>query len=222
VSGALRDLPALEARVRATLGAAVHLAAVRDGDVACVPPAHVANIADIADVAGVAGLAPRARDWRRGRAALTQLLARLGDPAPATGVRFPDPRLSLSHSGDWAIAAGCGAARGLGIDLEFARPMDPRAARFFLGDHERAFVDALAPARRSDALLRLWTVKEAVFKACAGNAGLLLADFRLDDPGARAGTARRIDGPAFAARYGSIDLGGGWLAVALADPGAAA
>jgi hypothetical protein len=52
----------------------------------------------------------------------------------------------------------------------------------------------------------------------------LLADYRLHEPAARAGTAPRVDGSGFTARYGSIDLGEAWLAVAvaLATTGAAA
>jgi 4'-phosphopantetheinyl transferase EntD len=146
----------------------------------------------------------------------------MGRDEPADAVRFPHPALSLSHSGDWAIAAGCAAADGLGVDLEFARPMDARAARFFLAGPELDYVGSLPPPQQGAELLRLWTVKEAVFKACADNRGRLLADFRLDEPAARAGTARRVDGSGFTARYGSIDLGEAWLAVALATSGAAA
>jgi 4'-phosphopantetheinyl transferase EntD len=207
VSALLHDLAPLEAQVHAALGVPVRLAALRDAD---PPAAHAA-----AD-------APRARDRQRGRAALARLFARLGRDEAADAVRFPHPSLSLSHSGDWAIAAGCVASTGVGVDLEFARPMDARAARFFLVGAELDYVASLPPPQQGAELLRLWTVKEAVFKACADNRGRLLADFRLDEPAARAGTARRVDGSGFTARYGSIDLGEAWLAVALATSGAAA
>ena len=59
-----------------------------------------------------------------------------------------------------AVAARCdGDQDGLGVDFEGWRPMDPRIARFYLH-----------PDERGD-LLRLWTVKEAVFKATPGNGG---------------------------------------------------
>jgi 4'-phosphopantetheinyl transferase EntD len=212
VSAALHDLAPLEAQARAALGVPVQLVAVHAS-------ARDADDPGIAAAAQAPDASPRARDRRRGRAALAGLLARAGRAELADAVCFPHPGLSLSHSGDWAIAAGCAAADGLGVDLEFARPMDPRAARFFLAGPELDYVAALPPARRGAELLRLWTVKEAVFKACAGNAGRLLADFRLDEPAALTGTARRADGATFTARYGSIDLREGWLALALADPG---
>jgi hypothetical protein len=208
VSGALRALVPLEARVAEVLGAPVRLAAVgAEGDALAEAPHAM----------------PRARDRRRGRVALGELLARLGRSDGVESLRFPHPELSLSHSGDWAIAAGCEAGgAGIGIDLEFSRPMDVRAARFYLLPHEIAHVQALPSRRRNDERLRLWTIKEAVFKACAGNAGRLLLDFGLDVPAALAGTARRVDGVAFSARYGSIDIGDGWLAIALATTGATA
>jgi 4'-phosphopantetheinyl transferase EntD len=213
VSDALRALAPLEAQARALLGSRMQLAVVHASE------ADAADANDLRDGRDAPEVSLRARDRRRGRAALARVLAQLGRAERADAVCFPHPELSLSHSGDWAIAAGCDAAGGLGIDLEFARPMDPRAARFFLVGHELHYVDALPRDRQGAELLRLWTVKEAVFKASAGNAGRLLADFALDDPAARAGSARRHDGSTFTARYGSIDLGEGWLALALATTG---
>jgi len=202
MSQALRQLAALEAQALAVLGAPLSLAALREGDI---------------DAEQLPAPSPWQRDHHRGRAALARVLERLGRDDPADDLRFPHPRFSLSHSGDWAIAAGCAQARGVGVDLEFARPMDPRTARFFLAGNELAYVDALPTDARPAEMLRLWTAKEAVFKACATNAGMLLTDFILDDPGAHAGMARSADGSAFRARYLSIDLGAGWLSLALAD-----
>jgi hypothetical protein len=197
---ALGDLAWIETQARAALGARVRLAA---------------RCADAADAEQAATV--RMRDRQRGRAALAGVLEQLGRGEPADAVRFPHPELSLSHSGDWAIAAGCAQAGGVGVDLEFVRPMDARAARFFLVGRERDYGDALAREDKSGELLRLWTAKEAVFKACTGNAGRLLTDFALDDPAACAGAARGLGGCAFTARYVSIDLGAGWLSIALAD-----
>lgn len=207
MSGALHAVEPLEAEAGVALGAPVRLAAVRAGD-ACM--------------AGAVDVPARALDRRRGRAALARVLDQLGRVESAEAVRFPHPQLSLSHSGNWAIAAGCVSAGGLGVDLEFARPMDPRAARFFLIANELNYVGALPRERQGVELLRLWTVKEAIFKACIGNGGGLLADFCLDDPAAVVGAARRVDGSTFTARYVSIDLGEGWLAVALAATGSPA
>jgi phosphopantetheinyl transferase len=103
---------------------------------------------------------------------------------------MPHPRLSLSHSGDLAVAVGLreAYAAGVGVDLERDRDVPPRAARFFLSESE----DRPADQRL---LLELWTVKEAVFKADLDNAGRLLRDYRVVEihRGAELseGTARR-------------------------------
>ena len=146
----------------------------------------------------------RRRDWLLGRAALKRLLG----GADTSTVRFPHPRLSLAHSGGVAVAAALdrGAPHaGLGVDFELWRAPDARTARFFLHADERP--------REASGLLRLWTVKEALFKATPANAGAQLLDYRLDDPGAAAGTARDGRGNAF--RYASGMLPAGPLSVAV-------
>jgi acyl carrier protein len=105
------------------------------------------------------------------RHALRVLLGLLGLPRDTAACRFPHPRLSLAHGGDGAIAAGTVRhwAAGLGVDYEADRPVDPRAARFFLTDAEQAWLARLPRPGRAAGQLRLWTVKEAVFKADLAN-----------------------------------------------------
>ena len=148
---------------------------------------------------------PRRRDWLLGRAALKRLLGG-GD---TSGVRFPHRSLSLSHAGGLAVAAGVeGGQGGVGVDYEPGRGVEPRTARFFLRPPERQ------PGRAGD-LLRLWTVKEALFKATPGNEGATLLDYETVDPGAGAGEA--LDGTGRAFRYASAAVRGGWLTVAVCD-----
>src|SRR5262245_38819227 len=91
------------------------------------------------------GAGGRQREYRRGRAALRRLSARVA------GFRmsrtFPDPRVSLSHSGGWAIAVrSCEPlAFGAGVDLELCA-VDPDAVRFYLTAEER---EVLAVASRA-------------------------------------------------------------------------
>jgi len=151
----------------------------------------------------------RRRDWLVGRAALKALL---GPGADTAGLAFPHPRLSLTHAGGRAFAVSAeGPAAGVGIDYEPERSsVDPRAARLFLAPAERA------AATTAGALLRLWTVKEALFKATPGNAGAVLGDYALDRPGAPGGTARGPGGAVL--RYATAPAAGGVLAVAVCLP----
>lgn len=128
----------------------------------------------------------RTREWLRGRAALEAVLAGLGEAADPFRLRFPHPRLSLAHSAEAAVAVGLRDPDrcGVGIDLELDRLPDPRTARLFLTDSERGrWQRGHAAGDGSDLLrlLRLWTVKESLFKADPENAGCWLADYELLD-----------------------------------------
>jgi hypothetical protein len=61
----------------------------------------------------------------------------------------------------------------------------------------------LPASEQANALRRLWTVKEALFKADLGNAGRILADYALADPSAPSGVAT---GPGGRLRYLSFPL----------------
>ncbi|MDQ3610103.1 MAG: 4'-phosphopantetheinyl transferase superfamily protein [Actinomycetota bacterium] len=97
---------------------------------------------------------------------------------------------------------------GTGVDVELtARRPDPRSARFFLRADER-------PSELSAAeLLRLWTVKEALFKATPDNAEIVLLDYRLADAGAATGRAAGPGGEQLA--YASALVPDGVLTVAV-------
>jgi acyl carrier protein len=154
----------------------------------------------------------RQRSWLVARRALRRALTACGRPADTSGYPLPSPVVSLSHSAEVAVAAVPGVpsgVAGVGVDVELDRLPDPRIARLFLTASERAWV-----ADRPAELLRLWTVKEALFKADPGNAGTVLIDYALDDPAAVRGGAHRASGPAF--RYASASLRRGSLSVALA------
>jgi acyl carrier protein/4'-phosphopantetheinyl transferase EntD len=135
----------------------------------------------------------RRRQWLMSRHALRVLLGLLGLPRDTAARGFPHPRLSLAHADCGAIAAGSVRPRsaGLGVDLEPDRPVDPRTARFFLDDAEQAWLARMPRADRAAERLRLWTVKEAVFKADLANRDAMLSDYTTQPPGARAGQARR-------------------------------
>jgi acyl carrier protein len=112
---------------------------------------------------------------RGGRAALRLPAAVAGLAGDPGDYRFPHPRASVTHTPHAGAAAVLldGPAAGIGVDLEHDRPVSPRMARFYLHDDELTQQD----------LLRLWTVKEAMFKADPGNHDRMLRDYRADDPG---------------------------------------
>ena len=134
----------------------------------------------------------RRQSWLRGRAALKALL---GD-VDTSALRFPHPEISLTHTEDVAVAVACAGAQGVGVDLE-VRPPSERAARRFLSAAE--FDASGGP----DGWLRLWTIKEARFKADLRNKGRTILEYAVDDP--------RF-------RHASIPVFGGWLTVAVAVP----
>lgn len=150
--------------------------------------------------------------WLTSRRALRLVLSSCGMPADTAGYRFPHPRLSLTHTPRASVAAAVlgPSPRGAGIDLELPRPVDPRTARFFLAGPERSA--AVGPAEH----LRLWTVKEALFKANLRNHRTNLRDYALLDPSRHAGTARAPDGTRLG--YLSTRIAGAYLSVAAALP----
>jgi len=180
-----------------TLGVAVELAATRSPvALADLSPGERAQVPPVDSV--------RRDDWLRGRAALKMLLGGTGD---TSAVAFPNRSLSLTHAAGLAVAARChddgGGHTGLGLDFEDERRVDPRAARFYLRDHELGD------------LLRLWTVKEALFKATPDNGDATLLDYEVADPESLAGSATDRIGRRF--RYSSGRLLQGWLTIAVGD-----
>ena len=138
-------------------------------------------------------------------------------------ISFPHARFSISHAGGTGAAVGAapGATAGVGVDFEPVRQIDPATARFFLTDREQEWVADLDQDRVSAELLRLWTVKEAVFKADLGNAHALVGDYELDEPAATTGTARRVRGQAQPCLYSTLVEELGLLTVAVTLPGGA-
>ena len=158
--------------------------------------------------------APRRAVWLLGRAALKDLLAQLDLPADTSGIAFPHPRLSLSHSEGCAIAIGTRDERvnGLGVDLELRDGPRPASMRFFLAPSERTWVQA--SPERSDRLLRLWTIKEALYKSFAQNRDTSFRDYVLADPAADAGSAELATAHHAQFSYASFAIEGGFVSAA--------
>ena len=138
----------------------------------------------------------RAESWLLGRAALKTLSSQLDGCADIDDLSFPNARFSLSHSAHAALAVSesSGCLEGIGVDLEIDAHIQPAAARFFLTDDERGWLQSQATEGWPHHLLRIWCIKEAVFKANPANAGKLLADHELRCPANGKGEARSSDG----------------------------
>ncbi|OSC41575.1 4'-phosphopantetheinyl transferase superfamily protein [Mycobacterium decipiens] len=153
----------------------------------------------------------RRRQWLTSRRALRLLLGLAGLPAETTRYTFPHPRISLSHTERIGAAAvvvdPTQLVTGVGIDVESDRDADPRAARFFLGERDRAWLTTLPTAERRRHQVSLWTVKEALFKADTNNERATLRDYALVDPAAATGRAVRNRPPAEPVTGGSPIFG---------------
>ena len=166
---------------------------------------------------------PRREGWLRGRSALKKLLLSLKMDPDTSTLSFPHPTLSLSHTKDWAVAIGVlpGPMKidCIGIDLELRRPVQDDHARFYLSKSE------CESAIDEDQRLRLWTVKEALFKADPDNHDAVIGHYRVQTPSALSGQARNRKGRIFfyMCEKSPIDKifsekQGGWMSWAVSFP----
>jgi phosphopantetheinyl transferase len=156
----------------------------------------------------------RRESWLRGRAALKRLAAAVGGSEDTSTLKFPHPHYSLTHSENWAVAIGLPTPKlaGLGVDLELKGPPKPETARRFLNPSEVVWLRRMDELEHPRLLHRLWTVKEALFKADPENAGRTLKEYALADPGFKAGRARRGERTF---HYASFEFPTGFLSVAV-------
>lgn len=167
------------------------------------------------------GAAARQSTWLKGRMALKTLLRRRGENEDTTALRFPNPRFSLTHCRSFAVAVETRRDLfGIGVDLELDRVVPPAAARFFLTEPECRAIDVLPAAEQPAALLRLWTVKEALYKADPDNAHAWFTHYAVDNPrpGAGRATVSRGNGDRHEERemrYTSFTFASGYLSFAV-------
>ncbi len=102
--------------------------------------------------------------------------------------------------------------KGVGVDIEGHREVKKEMARFFLTPNERAVSDL--------EFLRLWTVKEALFKACPDNGKLLLSDFETEDPQASSGKAYLRDNHTIEFQYSCHGTRAGYTSFAVCQEAA--
>ncbi len=154
----------------------------------------------------------RKKQWLRGRSALYAIAAKLEMNIPLSALDPPCPGISLTHNGKISIAAGVGSRRGIGVDFESWRLIEPAMLRWFLTESEQQQLAVPSNFTR----LRLWTIKEALFKASSENQGLLLTDFEIDEVAAMTGCARNCTSNS-QLHYTSFMLRQGVLSIAIED-----
>ncbi len=137
----------------------------------------------------------------------------------ASMLTMPHAHYSLSHCLNTVVAVAnrLTDAMGIGVDLEYGRSVNPMSAKFFLTKKEQ--VITTEDDSTSGHLLRIWTVKEAVFKADLENhSNFWFFDYETQDPQAWTGIATKLNNhnrqKKF--RYTSIPYRDGFLTVALA------
>lgn len=158
----------------------------------------------------------RLTEWLTGRSALKAAAAAAGVSVDTSCLKLPHRWLSLTHCAGTAIAVcaeprGAGAVLGAGVDFERDRLLNRETLHFFANDEELTGLDTNTNAT----ILRLWTIKEAAFKACPDNRCLVLADFVIRDlcsDGSGQALVRPGNRRVF---FSSYRYDGGWLSLAL-------
>jgi 4'-phosphopantetheinyl transferase EntD len=197
----------LELDLKRRLNTSVHLASAR---------AQLAESSlDSADRQRLASFTTieRKNQWLRGRKALSAIATALDIETQLSALNPPCPGISLTHNGKISVAAGIGTAQGLGVDFESWRQVEPAMLRWFLTATEQRQLAIPSNFTR----LRLWTIKEALFKASSENQGLLLTDFEVSQVTAITGLARNCTRANSSLRYTSFILRQGLLTIAIED-----
>jgi 4'-phosphopantetheinyl transferase EntD len=197
----------LELDLRRRLNGPVYLASAR------APLAE--HLLDSADRQRLASFTTtdRKNQWLRGRSALSAVAAKLDIETRLSALNPPCPGISLTHNGRISIAAGISTAQGIGIDFESWRQIEAAMMRWFLTETEQN--QLLVPSNFTR--LRLWSVKQALFKASAANKGLLLTDFEIVEVAEMTGRARNCSRRNSELRYTSFMLRQGLLSIAIED-----
>lgn len=138
---------------------------------------------------------------------------------------YPHSCFSIAHHDKAGIAVGMSEkflnegelnVSGLGVDIELPRQIKETGWKFFLTDKEQNFVKSAPKNDWQMYCTRLWTVKEALFKATPENKenGILVAHFETDTPSLEGGIAR-LKGSNTYYQYQSVyDVDLGWITVA--------
>ncbi len=139
----------------------------------------------------------------------------LGQPTlSGSQIRTGQPDHSLTHAGSslFGLAVKAPGFSGVGIDFEPWRDLDQRHHRLMLTMRERHML----PEASARQLLRIWTVKEACFKADCNGQQRWVTAYELQQPTKKSGIARvAVAGRVQHFRYLSLEVADGILSVAI-------
>lgn len=159
---------------------------------------------------------PTETSGRHGHRLLQPVMRWLGQPSyseSTSRIRSAQADHSLTHAGNsvFALAVKAAGISGVGIDYESWRELDARHQRLMLTARE----SRLLPTASSRELLRIWTVKEACFKADRAGQQRWVTSYELHNPAQKTGTARvASQRHVHHFRYISMEVPGGMLSVA--------
>lgn len=92
-------------------------------------------------------------------------------------INFPNECISLSHSKNHVVVVRINGFKGVGIDIQFKKPQEKSSKSKLL--KRIAFKD-LKKSTEED-VLKVWTIKEALFKANMQNKNTYLSEYKLID-----------------------------------------
>lgn len=152
----------------------------------------------------------RKQQWLRGKHAILKLAQKLDLNIPLSRLHPPCTGISLTHNGKWSIAAGIDNGQSIGVDFESWHQIDDAMLRWYLTPDEQRQMKTASQFTR----LRLWTIKEALYKANHSSREFALTDFELEQVSALTGKAC---GPDKRFRYTSLILRQGLLSLAITE-----
>ena len=122
-------------------------------------------------------------------------LKKIGVKVNVGEIRFPHPQLSLSHTEGCTISLFTRSLYwGVGIDVESTeRIISDKAVGGYLNTEELDRLGVISPSNR----LRLWVIKEAVFKADNANKGRTLRNYSLPHLGDNGNALSKWDNATF-------------------------
>ena len=154
----------------------------------------------------------RRQSWLKGRKALKLTQREYLDTSL---LKFPVPNFSLTHSGDYALAIYLPNGRGIGLDFQIHKPIKAGIEKFFLTKNELSWLSKQPIINYQDHILRLWTLKEAVFKADLHQTKL--KDYQVLNLGKKSGFIEKIsESKSF--KFKQFCLAAGSLSCVLAIP----
>ncbi|QBY02950.1 4'-phosphopantetheinyl transferase superfamily protein [Thalassotalea sp. HSM 43] len=155
--------------------------------------------------------------WCVSRRALKQVMTKMsGIHNPDTSsLVFPNSIFSLSHSSKMSVACCALDAKGVGIDFEPWHSVSQNSWRWFLTANEVKQMQSLCIPKQWRQSIRLWSIKEALYKATPSRYQTAFIDYLLRPACNHTGVAIHKKWQTLQFQYRHYDLQDGALALAV-------